>query len=102
MRQITNLEIEKTAIAELITYIENQTNSVIYQSMKELEKANELKKIQGLYPKSRIDRDCIRNAIKTTNNNGHSSVSKQTGGISKKKEEDEKYLQILNFLTEVK
>ena len=75
---------------------------MIYQSVKELEKANELKKTQGLYPKSRIDRDCIRNAIKTVNSKQHSSLSKQTGGISKKKEEDDKYLQLLNFLKEVK
>ena len=77
MRKLTHLHIEKLAISELISYIEKHANSVIYQSIAELEKANELKKIQGLYPKSRIDKECIKNAIKTINSKDYSPPSKK-------------------------
>jgi hypothetical protein len=91
MRELTKREVEKRAVMEIINYFEHQIDTVIKQSVTEFEKINELKKIQGLHTKKRIDQDCIKNAIKTINNNGHSSVSKQTGGMIPKEKRNEKH-----------
>ena len=64
MHKLTGLNVEKGAVFELTNHFEEQMEKVIVQSKKELEKLNNLKEIQGLYQKNRIDRDCIRNAIK--------------------------------------
>ena len=102
MREVTDKEVEKRAVMEFVFYFENQMDKVIHQSVKELDKLNELKKIQGLHQKIRIDKDCIRNAIKTINPKGHSPSSEKTGGILKKKEKkSEKHLPKKEFLTEV-
>jgi hypothetical protein len=93
MRRITKKEIEKRAIMEIINYFEQQIDAIIKQSVIELRKINELKKIQGLQTKKRIDQDCVRNAIKTINNNGHSSPSERTGGKIKKETEPEIHTQ---------
>ena len=83
MRKITKREIEKRAVMEIINYFEPQIDSVIKQSVVELEKINDLKEIQGLHPKIRIDQDCIRNAIKTLNSNSDYE-SQKNGGKYKK------------------
>lgn len=101
MRMLTNKDIEKRAIWELIGYFETQIDLVIKQSVIELNKLNELKEIQGLDTKSRIDKYCIRNAIKTINSDGYSSASEGTGGMIRREEEFEKHSQNLNVLTEV-
>ena len=85
MRSLTDRDIEKRAVMEVICYIEEQINLVIRQSAKELDKKNELNEIQGLKQKQRIDQSCIREAIKTINNNGHSSLSGRTGGKKQEK-----------------
>jgi hypothetical protein len=84
MHDLTEREIEKRAVMEFICYFEEQMNMVISQSAQELEKKNKFNEIQGIRQMERIDRDWIKNAIKTINNNGHSSVSKRTGGKLKK------------------
>ena len=85
MHDLTELCIEKSAVFELTTYFEEEIKMVILQSKKELEKLNQFKKIQGLYQKSRIDRDCIKNAIKTIKQkNNTQPESKDSGGIIKK------------------
>lgn len=84
MRKLTNKEIEKRAIMEVIDYFEPRIDAVIKQSSIELDKLNKCRKIQNLDPKIRIDKYCIKNAIKTINNNGHSSLSERTGGIIQK------------------
>ena len=91
MHKITKKVLEKRAVMEIINYFEPQIEAIIRQSVVELNKINELKKIQGLHTKKRIDQDCIKNAIKTINNNGHSSVSKQTGGMIPKEKRNEKH-----------
>ena len=91
MHDLTKREIEKRAVMEFIYYFEEQMNMVISQSTKELEKRNKLKEIQGLKKKQRIDMACIREAIKTINNNGHSSPSERTGGTIKEGERNEKH-----------
>jgi len=101
MRMITNKDIEKRAIWELIDYFETQIDAVIKQSVIELNILNKLNEIQGLDPKSRIDKECIRNAIKTLNSDGYSSMSERTGGITKREENFEKHSQKLNVFTEV-
>ena len=93
MHDMTNREIEKRAVMEVICYFEEQINLVIRQSAKELEKKNKINEIQGLRQMERIDQSCIRNAIKTINNNGHSSASGRTGGKSPKEKEREKHSQ---------
>lgn len=102
IREITGKNVEKRALIELIIYFENQIDKVIHQSVKELYKLNELKKIQGLYPKKRIDKTCIWNAIKTLNSNEHSILSEKTGGtLEKKEKKSKKHLPKNDFLTEV-
>ena len=87
MHELTGAHIEKRAVMEFISYFEEQMNMVISQSAKELEKRNRNSATQGLRKCERIDRECVRDAIKTINNNGHSSMSERTGG--KKPEEKE-------------
>jgi hypothetical protein len=43
IRQVFLLKIEKSAIEELIPYIEEKINEVIFEIIKELKKINELK-----------------------------------------------------------
>lgn len=83
MRILTKREIEKRAVMEIINYFEPQIDSVIKQSAIELEKINDLKEIQGLHQKVRIDQYCIRNAIKTLNSNSDCE-SQKNGGRYKK------------------
>lgn len=90
MRMMTNKDIEKRAIWELIDYFETQIDLVIKQSVIELNKLNELKEIQGLDTKSRIDKYCVRNAINTINSDDYSSVSEGTGGALKREGKFEK------------
>jgi len=85
MHNITGKEVEKRAIMELITYSEIQIDAIIKQSLIELNELNKLKRIQGLNIKTRIDSDCIRNAIKTINGNGHSSLPEREGGNKKER-----------------
>ena len=103
MHELTNKDVEKRAVIELANYFEKQIKNVILQSVMELDKQNKLRKIQGLYQKSRIDRACIQTAIKTINSNGYSSMSNsnRTGGKKRKKKKIEKHLPKKDFLTEV-
>jgi hypothetical protein len=86
MHELTGLDVEKSAVFELTTYFEEQIIKVILQSKSELYKLNKLKNFQGLYQKSRIDKECIRNAIKTINSNSYFLSSERTGGKIKKEE----------------
>lgn len=101
MQMITNKDIEKRAIWELIDYFETQIDAVIKQSLIELDKLNELKEIQGIDTKSRIDKYCVRNAINAINSDDYSSASEGIGGILKRGGKFEKHSQNLNALTEV-
>jgi hypothetical protein len=86
MHELTGLNVETTAVHELSNYFEGEIKKVILQSKEELEKLNQIKEIQGIYQKNRIDRDCIKNAIKTIKQNNNTlSESKDLGGILKKK-----------------
>ena len=91
MRDLTERDVEKRAIMEFITYFEKQIDLVIEQSAEELEKNNKLYEIQGLKQKQRIDWACVREAIKTINNDGHSCLSGRTGGKKKEGENYEKH-----------
>jgi len=94
MRDLTERDIEKRAVMEVICYFEEQINLVIRQSAEELDEKNKLNEIQGLKQKQRIDQGCIRNAIKVINDNGHPSLSERTGGtIQKVKKESKKHSQ---------
>jgi hypothetical protein len=89
MREITGKEIEKRAIMEIIDYFEPMIINVIRQSEIELQKLNEIKKMQGINSKVRIDKECVINAIKNINMDNHSkSVSFDTGGMIKKEKKD--------------
>ena len=96
MHKLTNREVEKRAIMELINFYEEEISAVIKQSEVELNKLNEIKQIQGLNTKVRIDRDCVRNAIKTIKSGSHSkSASNDAGGlIKKRKKEDNLQLEV--------
>jgi len=93
MRKVTGRNIEKRAVMEFICYFEEKMNMVIEQSVKELKKKNGLEGIQGLRPQERIDRGCIRKAIKSINNNGHSSMPGRAGGKKPKEKQDERHTQ---------
>jgi hypothetical protein len=84
MHKITNKEIEKRAIMEIINYIESKIDAIIEQSVIELEKLNECRKAQGLDPKNRIDKYCIKNAIKTINSKHNPHLHKNAGGKKRK------------------
>lgn len=101
MHKLTGLNVEKAAVFELTIHFEEQIKKVIIQSKNELDKLNDLKKIHGLYQKNRIDRDCIRNAIKIINTDEHVILSYETGGTIEKKEKSKKHLPKKDFLTEV-
>ena len=89
MHECTKTDIEKRAVMEFISFFETQIDLVISQSKKELDKKNELNRIQGLKEKKRIDAECIKDAIKIINNNGHSSSSDRIGGKTKKETKSE-------------
>ena len=91
MHELTGAHIEKRAVMEFISYFEEQMNMVILQSIKELKKRNGLNKIQGLRSQQRIDRECVMNAIKIINNNGHSYLSERAGGKTKKETKRDKH-----------
>jgi AAA15 family ATPase/GTPase len=80
MRNLTNKDIEKTAVMEIMIYIEELIEKIAIQSTKELNQINQAKKIQGLYPKKRIDRLCIKNAIKYLCDEGHPLNRRKSGG----------------------
>lgn len=80
MRELTNKEIEKRAVMEIINFFEPQINAVINQSAIELEKTNKLNEMQGLPKKKRIDHDSIKKAIKTINLNGHMQLPTEGAG----------------------
>ena len=101
MRTMTNKDIEKRAIWELICFFENQIDLVIKQSVIELNNLNKLNKIQGLDQKSRIDKECVRNAINTINSDDYCSMSRGQGGIVKRERNFDKHSQNLNVFTEV-
>ncbi len=101
MRTMTNRDIEKRAIWELIDYFENQIDLVIKQSVIELNNLNKLNKIQGLDPKSRIDKECVRNAINSINSGSYYSMPRGTEGIAKRERNFEKHSKNLSALPEV-
>jgi hypothetical protein len=94
MHNLTGVHVEKRAVMEFISYFEQQMDMVISQSAKELKKRNRLNGIQGMRQCQRIDRECVRDAIKTINNNGHSSPSEKTGGIVKKEREKQENTEV--------
>jgi len=58
----------------------------IIESKKQLDKSNELCRIQGLRPKHRIDSEFVREAIKIINNKCNSSLPERAGGKFQKTE----------------
>jgi hypothetical protein len=85
MHELTNSDIEKRALMLFISYFEIQMDLVISQSKKELDKKNELNRIQGLKEKKRIDEECLKDAIKIINNITYSTNSKKGGTKQEKK-----------------
>jgi hypothetical protein len=94
MRDLTCREIEKRAVMEFICYFKEQMNMVISQSAKELDKRNRFHSIQGLRQCQRIDSECVRDAIKTINNNGHSSMLERAGGKEPKEREKQENTEV--------
>jgi len=102
MRKITNKEIEKRAIMEIIDYFEPQIDAVIEQTVVELDKLNECRLAQSLDPKIRIDQYCVKNAIKTINSKNDSHLPNKAGGMIRKEKKDyEKHTQVSDVLMEV-
>lgn len=97
MRNLTHMDIEKSAVWELISYFEDRIEEVIKQSTKELQNQNKLRQDQGLYSKIRIDRNCICNAIKTINSDEYSSLPGKAGGKNQEGR-NEKHSPIENVL----
>lgn len=102
MRQLTDRKIEKRAVFELVNYIEDHIDEIILQSAEELDKLNEMRKIQGVYQKVMIDQYCVQNAIKIINSYSFSFLPEQGGGESQEKKENiSKHSQVRDALTEV-
>jgi len=87
VHKLTNKEVEKGAIIELIKEIENRTDNIIHQSIIELNSINTNRAKQCLPPKVRIDRDCVQRAITSINNEIFTYLSEKTGGTLSKKGE---------------
>lgn len=87
MRKLTNREVEKGAVLEIINYNENLTDKVIYQSMHELDALNTDREKQGLPKKTRMNRECIKRAIKSINDDMLTSLSERAGGTLSEKGE---------------
>ena len=88
VHELAGVHVEKRAVMELICYAEEQIDLVIRQSKKELERRNELCEPHGLKRRERIDDRCVKEAIKSINNNGHSSSSERTGGKTREAKTD--------------
>ena len=88
IHQLTGLPVENSAIIELTIYFEEEIKKIVLQSKEELEKINSLKEIQGLYQKNRIDKDCVKNAIKTLNTKKDSDLTQKCVGSVKEKKEN--------------
>jgi hypothetical protein len=86
MHNLTDVNIEKRAVMELILFIEEQLDMIVLESKKVLDKRNQFCLIQGIRKKQRIDRECIREAIKTISYNSNSCLSERTGGNKKERE----------------
>jgi DNA repair ATPase RecN len=86
VHQLTGLSVESSAVIELTNYFEEEIKKVVLQIKEELQKLNGLKEIQGLYQKNRIDRDCIKNAIKTLNTKNDSHPTQECVRSVKEKE----------------
>jgi len=80
MHTLTNREVEKAAVLEMFNYLEKLTDSVISQSIHEFDDLNSIRKTQGLPEKTRIDRECVKRAIKSINKDTSSVLSERTGG----------------------
>jgi hypothetical protein len=80
MYKLADMPIEKRAVMEVIYYLEEQMDSVIMESKKQLDNRNEYCKVQKIRPKQRIDCECVRQAIKIINSNHDSSLPKRAGG----------------------
>ena len=101
MKKYIDQEIEKRAIVELTNYLENLIEKITNQTKVELIKLNDYRKIQGIYQKSRIDKYCVQNAIKSINSIENSSYEKKHGGVLKRKKVNEKHSQNKEVLVEV-
>ena len=88
VHELAGVHVEKRAVFELISHAEQHMDMVILESKKELERRNELCEIQGIRPRLRIDGECVRQAIKALNGNGHSSSSERTGGKTREAKTD--------------
>lgn len=88
VHELAGVHVEKRAVMELISHAEQHMDMVILQSKRELEKRNGLCEIQGIRSRSRIDGECVRQAIKSLNDNGHSFPSERTGGIIREAKND--------------
>ena len=84
MRKLTNKEIEKRAVMEVINYFEPQVDELIKQSAVELEKLNKCREAQSMHQKIRIDGLCIKNAINTINSKKDSYLQSYAGGNKEK------------------
>jgi hypothetical protein len=101
MHSKTHRDIEKQAVMELINYFENEIDDFIDLCAEEHDKRNKMYEIQGLRPKTRIDKETVRKAIKTLNQEHDSSMSEKTGGMIQRKNKNEKHSPREELLTEV-
>ena len=101
MHELTNLDIEKRAVMRLIQYTEDLIDKIILQGVKELDKSNKLRRIQGLEKKKRLDESSIDAAIKNINLKQYSLLPKKVGGRNKEETKNMKHSQEMNFLSEV-
>lgn len=100
MHKLSNKEVEKRAVMILIQHIEKIVDEIIFQGVKELDKSNQLRKIQGIDKKKRLDEYSINAAINNINLKQDISSTK-IGGEKKEKEFFEKQTQTENLFMEV-
>jgi len=100
MHDLTNSDIEKRAIMQLIQYFEPKIDAVIKQSELELKKINQNRALQGLNTKKRIDEECVKRAIKNINTESI-STSPNGGGETKTQQSFKTHLPTESEISEV-
>jgi len=101
LQRFINRQIEKTAFAELMNYLENRVNNevkeIALQSLDERNKINIKREQQSRYTKKRIDQECMKKAIDIINQK-HLSSTLNTEGKAEDKERAEEYSKMINFV----
>ena len=96
MRELTGKKIEKRAVFEIVTFIEEQVDKIILQSLKEFNNLNKARESQNMHKKVVLDAHCVKRAIKNIYSNNYYILPKRAGGDEgEESKEENKHSQFL-------